>query len=108
MNPWNLVGWIVVGVLALVVVLPLAIKVGLLVAELVSDSRKARRIRRAHKGKVRCDYREPGPDGKQCVNIATRKVPGRRFACEEHFNSRSLQGPIVSFAFWLDHAKPHR
>lgn len=103
MSPWTVLGWLIVGLVAV----PFAVwGIRLLWALLVSlpvalfkDVRDQWRLRRAHKGKARCA--EEG-----CRNIATRRTP-RGFYCEEHLHNGSRYRS-VSYAFPLDHANPRK
>lgn len=83
MNPWGIIAWIVLTLLA---GLGLAILVNL-GKSIYQESRMASLDRRAQAGKVTCQRL----DGMRCSNIATRKTTTGYF-CNEHDHCRQAQG----------------
>jgi len=97
-NPWHILGWLLVILLAPAVIIfvgKIVFAIGELVVALLKDVRRSYRLRRANKGKVKCEL-------KGCVNIATRRTKGG-FRCEEHLRDEPYAR--ISFAFLLDHYK---
>jgi hypothetical protein len=61
----------------------------------VSEQLKFAMIRRAHKGKVRCQHED-------CRAVATRYTNTPRFFCDDHVSDVRRRG---DHAWWLDHAR---
>lgn len=91
MNPWYLLGWLLVilfGLFVAAVVGRLLFVAGVGLSDIVHDWRQKRRLRRAHRGKVRCQHVDPGNASgvtpPRCVNKATHRLTGDRFVCKDH------------------------
>lgn len=89
MNPWNFIGWILV-IFFVIALAPLLWELVRLSGALLGDWRDARRLKRAHAGRILCG---------ECSRTATRQTPNG-FYCENHFWNHSRKGG-VSFAFPL-------
>lgn len=110
MDPVTLLAWLGIILVGLVIlfyfVAPLVIALAVLVYEVGKDYRADWHLRRAHKGKVKCEWRQWRQGDKRCSEIAVRQTPQGVF-CEDHWHRRSGFG-AVSYAHMLDHARVAR
>ena len=96
MTPWTIIGWLILGTIALVV---LAFVVSLLKAVVV-DQLYVRKSRRAHKGKLTCE-------APTCKNKAAYRTPNGYYCHADRieFCRKPINFGTVSWSTKLDYLK---
>ncbi len=98
MSPWEVLGWMLVGILALavgLVVLSVLLAVARSAGTIGEAFKEKRRAGLAKRGKLLCD-------APRCLEVATRSCPNQRYCCERHISLMSRSGR-VSWASPLAH-----